>query len=114
MKKNVIGGLLIATTLGMTTLAVAQREKERAMPDQLRSRHLGGISVLSLLLIIAGCSSGQSTTGVVLSKELSQCYTEYVNLHGDIKKAYKAQLSSGIASQSEYGKAHYEIGRAHV
>ena len=71
-------------------------------------RHLGGISVLSLLLIIAGCSSGQSTTGSALSKELSQCYTEYVNLHGDIKKAYKAQLSSGIASQSEYGKAHYE------
>jgi len=78
------------------------------MPHQLRSRHLGGISVLSLLLIIAGCSSGQSTTGSALSKELSQCYTEYVNLHGDIKKAYKAQLSSGIASQSEYGKAHYE------
>jgi len=78
------------------------------MPGQLRSRHLGGISVLSLLLIIAGCSSGQSTTGSALSKELSQCYTEYVNLHGDIKKAYKAQLSSGIASQSEYGKAHYE------
>ncbi|MGA0344808.1 MAG: BspA family leucine-rich repeat surface protein, partial [Arenicellales bacterium] len=78
------------------------------MPDQLRSRHLGGISVLSLLLIIAGCSSGQSTTGSALSKELSQCYTEYVDLHGDIKKAYKAQLSSGIASQSEYGKAHYE------
>ena len=78
------------------------------MPGQLRSRYLGGISVLSLLLIIAGCSSGQSTTGSALSKELSQCYTEYVKLHGDIKKAYKAQLSSGIASQSEYGKAHYE------
>jgi surface protein len=78
------------------------------MPGQLRSRHLGGISVLSLLLIIAGCSSGQSTTGSALSKELSQCYTEYVDLHGDIKKAYKAQISSGIASQSEYGKAHYE------
>ena len=62
----------------------------------------------SSLLFIAGCSSGQSTTGSALSKELSQCYTEYVDLHGDIKKAYKAQVSTGIASQSEYGKAHYE------
>ena len=61
------------------------------MPDQLGPRHLAGASILSLLLIIAGCSSGQSTTGSALSKELSQCYTENVDLHGDIKKAYKAQ-----------------------
>ncbi|MEK9744087.1 MAG: hypothetical protein VW493_09335, partial [Gammaproteobacteria bacterium] len=72
------------------------------------SRHLAGASVLSLVLIIAGCSSGQSTTGSALSKEATACYSEYVDLHGDIKKAYKAQISSGIASQSEYGKAHYE------
>ena len=71
-------------------------------------RHKPLIAVSLAALLVAGCSSGQSTTGSALSKELSQCYTEYVNLHGDIKKAYKAQLSSGIASQSEYGKAHYE------
>ncbi|MHC8604736.1 hypothetical protein ACYVVD_06230 [Arenicellales bacterium IMCC58067] len=60
------------------------------------------------LLFIAGCSDNKSTTGVSLSKEATACYSEYVDLHGDIKKAYKAQISSGIASQSEYGKAHYE------
>ncbi len=78
------------------------------MPYRNLSRHLAGASVLSLVLIIAGCSSGQSTTGSALSKEATACYSEYVDLHGDIKKAYKAQISTGIASQSEYGKAHYE------
>jgi surface protein len=78
------------------------------MPYLKFPRHLAGASILSLVLIIAGCSDNKSTTGSALSKELSQCYTEYVDLHGDIKKAYKAQISSGIASQSEYGKAHYE------
>ena len=72
------------------------------------SRHLGGISVLSLLLIIAGCSDNKSTTGVSLSKEASTCYSEYVDIHGDIKNAYKAQASTGIASQSAYGEAHYQ------
>ncbi len=43
-----------------------------------------------------------------LKQRATACYSEYVDLHGDIKKAYKAQISSGIASQSEYGKAHYE------
>ncbi len=60
------------------------------------------------LLFIAGCSDNKSTTGVSLSKEANACYSEYVDLHGDIKNAYKAQMSTGIASQSEYGKAHYE------
>ena len=60
------------------------------------------------LLFIAGCSDNKSTTGVSLSKEATACYSEYVDLHGDIKNAYKAQMSTGIASQSEYGKAHYE------
>ena len=78
------------------------------MPYLKFPRHLAGASILSLVLIIAGCSSGQSTTGSALSKEATACYSEYVDLHGDIKKAYKAQISSGIASQSEYGKAHYE------
>ncbi|MHC8732242.1 BspA family leucine-rich repeat surface protein [Arenicellales bacterium IMCC56312] len=78
------------------------------MPYQQLSRHLAGASVLSLVLIIAGCSSGQSTTGSALSKEATACYSEYVDLHGDIKKAYKAQMSTGIASQSAYGEAHYQ------
>ena len=60
------------------------------------------------LLFIAGCSDNKSTTGVSLSKEATACYSEYVDLHGDIKNAYKAQMSTGIASQSEFGKAHYE------
>ena len=60
------------------------------------------------LLFIAGCSDNKSTSGVSLNKEAKDCYSEYVDLHGDIKKAYKAQMSTGIASQSEYGKAHYE------
>ncbi|MHC8733814.1 BspA family leucine-rich repeat surface protein [Arenicellales bacterium IMCC56312] len=78
------------------------------MPYLEFPRHLAGASILSLVLIIAGCSSGQSTTGSALSKEATACYSEYVDLHGDIKKAYKAQISTGITSQSEYGKAHYE------
>jgi hypothetical protein len=82
------------------------------MPCRNLSRHLAGASVLSLVLIIAGCSSGQSTTGSALSKELSQCYTEYVDLHGDIKKAYKREKRAAkgnmFPSKSEYGKAHYE------
>ena len=36
------------------------------MPHQLWSRHLGGISVLSLLLIIAGCSGSNNTTSGTL------------------------------------------------
>ncbi|MHC8733819.1 hypothetical protein ACYVU7_11455, partial [Arenicellales bacterium IMCC56312] len=60
------------------------------------------------LLFIAGCSDNKSTSGVSLSKEATACYSEYVDLHGDIKNAYKAQMLTGIASQSEYGKAHYE------
>ena len=78
------------------------------MHHQLWPRHLGGISVLSLLLIIAGCSDNKSTTGVSLNKEASTCYSEYVDIHGDIKNAYKAQASTGIASQSAYGEAHYQ------
>ncbi len=92
----------------MCEAGVCQHKRRKGSCPIGSSRHLAGASVLSLVLIIAGCSSGQSTTGSALSKELSQCYTEYVDLHGDIKKAYKAQISSGIASQSEYGKAHYE------
>jgi hypothetical protein len=60
------------------------------------------------LLFIAGCSDNKSTTGVSFSKEASTCYSEYVDIHGDIKKAYKAQVSTGIASQSAYGEAHYQ------
>ena len=60
------------------------------------------------LLVIAGCSDNKSTTGVSLSKEASTCYSEYVDIHGDIKNAYKAQVSTGIASQSVYGEAHYQ------
>jgi surface protein len=60
------------------------------------------------LFFIAGCSDNKSTTGVSFSKEASTCYSEYVDIHGDIKKAYKAQVSTGIASQSAYGEAHYQ------
>ena len=66
------------------------------------------IGVSLALLFIAGCSDNKSTSGISLSKEATACYSEYVDLHGDIKNAYKAQMSTGIASQSEYGKAHYE------
>ncbi|MHC8733792.1 hypothetical protein ACYVU7_11300, partial [Arenicellales bacterium IMCC56312] len=66
------------------------------------------IGVSLALLLIAGCSDNKSTSGVSLNKEATACYSEYVDLHGDIKNAYKAQSSTGIASQSEYGKAHYE------
>ncbi|MHC8598674.1 BspA family leucine-rich repeat surface protein [Arenicellales bacterium IMCC55707] len=64
------------------------------------------------LLFIAGCSDNKSTSGVSLNKEATACYSEYVDLHGDIKKAYKAEKRAAkgnqFPSQSEYGKAHYE------
>ena len=66
------------------------------------------IGVSLALLFIAGCSDNKSTTGVSLSKEASACYSEYVDIHGDIKNAYQAQISTGIASQSAYGEAHYQ------
>ena len=71
------------------------------------------IGVFLALLFIAGCSDNKSTTGVSLNKEASTCYSEYVDIHGDIKNAYKAQASTGIASQSAYGEAHYQtMGQA--
>ncbi len=71
------------------------------------------IAFFASILLIAGCSDNKSTTGVSLNKEASTCYSEYVDIHGDIKKAYKAQVSTGIASQSEYGEAHYQtMGQA--
>lgn len=60
------------------------------------------------LLFIAGCSDNKSTTGVSLNKEASTCYSEYVGIHPDIENAYKVQMLTGIASQSEYGKVHYQ------
>ena len=60
------------------------------------------------LLFIAGCSDNKSTSGVSLNKEASTCYSEYVGIHPDIENAYKAQMSTGIASQSAYGEAHYQ------
>ena len=60
------------------------------------------------ILLISGCSDNKSTTGVSLSKNASTCYSEYVDIHGDIKDAYKAQVSNGITSQSAYGEAHYQ------
>lgn len=59
------------------------------------------------VLLISGCSS-QTGSGVSLSKEASTCYSEYVDLHGDVKKAFKAQQGAGIASQPGYGEAHYQ------
>ena len=77
-------------------------------PIFITRRNTAFLAAAVSVLLIAGCSDNKSTTGVSLSKEASSCYSEYVDLHGDIKKAYKAQVSTGIASQSEYGKAHYE------
>ncbi|MBT6529322.1 MAG: hypothetical protein HOK99_00210 [Betaproteobacteria bacterium] len=57
--------------------------------------------------MISGCSS-QTGSGVSLSKDASTCYSEYVDLHGDVKKAFKAQQGAGIASQPGYGEAHYQ------
>jgi outer membrane murein-binding lipoprotein Lpp len=59
------------------------------------------------VLLISGCSS-QTGSGVSLSKDASTCYSEYVDLHGDVKKAFKAQQGAGIASQPGYGEAHYQ------
>ena len=66
------------------------------------------IGVSLALLFIAGCSDNKSTSGVSLNKEASTCYSEYVGIHPDIENAYKAQMSTGIASQSAYGEAHYQ------
>ena len=59
------------------------------------------------VLLISGCSS-QTGSGVSLSKEASTCYSEYVDIHPDIENAFKAQIATGIASQSAYGEAHYQ------
>ena len=66
------------------------------------------IAFFACVIFIAGCSDNKSTTGVSLNKEASTCYSEYVDIHGDIKDAYKAQVSTGIVSQSAYGEAHYQ------
>ena len=60
------------------------------------------------VLLISGCSS-QTGSGVSLSKDASTCYSEYVDLHGDVTKAFKAQQGAGIASQPGYGEAHYQV-----
>jgi len=59
-------------------------------------------------LLIAGCSDNKSTTGVSLSKEATACYSEYVDLHDDIRKAFDDQAATGTASKAEFGKKHYE------
>ena len=68
------------------------------------------IAFFASILLIAGCSDNKSTSGVSLNKDASTCYSEYVDLYPDIEKAYQAQIPipTGIASQSEYGKVHYQ------
>ena len=73
-----------------------------------QSRISSVITVGIATLLIAGCSDNKSTTGVSLSKEATACYSEYVDLHGDIRKAFDDQAATGTASKAEFGKKHYE------
>jgi len=76
----------------------------------LKSYLVGNKGLLALLLLLpflfVACSDNKSSSGVSFSKELLTCYEEYVDLHGDIKKAFKADQT--ITSKAEYGQKHYE------
>ena len=73
-----------------------------------QSRMSSVITVGIATLLIAGCSDNKSTTGVSLSKEATACYSEYVDLHDDIRKAFDDQAATGTTSKAEFGKKHYE------
>ena len=81
----------------------------------LKSCLVGNKGLFALLLLLpflfVACSDNKSSSGVSFSKELLICYEEYVDLHGDIKTAFKADQK--ITSKAEYGQKHYEgVGAA--
>jgi len=76
------------------------------MPHQLWPRHLGGISVLSLLLIIAGCSGSNNTTSGTLDTTAAKCFTGYVDGYTGLANAYQGVAES--QDKAEWGKNHYE------
>ena len=76
------------------------------MPHQLWPRHLGGISVLSFILITAGCSKKDSDSGVI-DATVSTCFSGYVDGYPDLSAGY-ASRGNG-QSKASWGLQHYAI-----